>query len=153
MAKLKVWRNMSIPKHLTYDSLEAWIEGEGLPKDWARHPDAKRRAVWYAQFAELKEHLWTKHIASLPDEEQRQFSERTHPSLSHRFKERAQPFAAELKEALLRLGYVADVQVGFYHLDRIVLSAKLDKTPPEQLRGVPWLFRGFEVKYLFPVNR
>lgn len=144
---------MSIPKHLTYPSFEAWAAGENLPKDWMRHPDANQRALWFAQFAELKEQLWTKHIASLSAEEQRQFTDRTHPSLSHRFKDRAQPFTAELKEELARLGYSAEVEVGFYHLDRIVLSAKVEKATPDQLHGVPWLFRGFEVKYLFPVAR
>jgi hypothetical protein len=143
-------RSMTVPKHLTYDSLEAWHEGERLPKDWTKHSDAHQRAAWFQQFAELKQHLWEKHIASLSEAERKQFADRTHPSLSHRFKDRAAPFLEALKQEFARLGYTAEVSLGFYHLDRIVLSASLDRTPPGRLRGVPWLFRGFEIKYRFP---
>lgn len=140
----------AVPHHLTYDSLEAWAEGERLPKDWTRHPDAAQSALWWKQFAELKQHLWIRHIAMLSAEEQAEFKEQTHPSLKHAFAERAQPFAVYLKEELARKGYGAEVEIGFYHLDRIILDAKLDRTPSGGLRDVPWLFRGFEVKYQFP---
>ena len=141
---------MSDSHHLSYDSLEAWAEGEHLPKDWTKHPDISQRKLWWKQFAELKQHLWTRHVATLSSEEQNEFKAGTHPSLSHKFRERAQPFTVLLKEELAKQGYAAEVKVTFYHLDRIVLLASLDQTPPGRLRGVPWLFRGFEVKYRFP---
>lgn len=141
---------MTTPRHLTYDSLEAWAEGEGLPKDWTKHPDQNQRDLWWKQLAELKKHLWERHIATLTPEEQQQFEARTHPSLSHKYRDRAQPFIVSLKDELERLGYDAEVSFGFYHLDRIILSAGLDRTPAGRLREVPWLFRGFEIKYRFP---
>ncbi len=135
--------------HLNYDSFEAWAEGEGLPKDWTKHPDKDQRDLWWHQYAELKQHLWQRHVATLTSEERQEFEARSHPSLSHDFRERAQPFTEYLKEELARRGYNAEVRLGFYHLDRIVLNAVLDRTPPDRLRGVPWLFRGFEVLYRF----
>jgi hypothetical protein len=137
-------------RHLNYDSLQAWAEGDGLPKDWTKHPDQKQRNMWWQQYAELKQHLWQRHIATLTPEEQQEFKAGTHPSLSHEFRDRAQPFTEYLKEELARQGYNAEVRLGFYHLDRIVLNAVLDRTPPDRLREVPWLFRGFEVFYRFP---
>jgi hypothetical protein len=35
-------------------------------------------------------------------------------------------------------------------MDRIVLSADLDEDPRERQRELPWLFRGFEIKYNWP---
>jgi len=138
----------SSPHHLTYDTLEAFCES--LPPDWMKHPDMAKRDLWLEQFAELRKHLYDMHVATLTDEEQREIEAGTHPSQSHKFEERAQPFTIYLKEELARLGYNAQVKVGIYHCDRIVLSAKLDRTPSGRTRDVPWLFRGFEVKYGFP---
>ncbi len=133
-------------RHLAFDSLEAWQTGPGLPEDWTRHPDQTQRDLWWKQFTELKEHLWQKHIASLSDEEQKQFKDGTHPSMSHAFHDRARPFCDLLREELKKQGIDAAVKIGFYHMDRIVLSAYLAELPPGGLPGSPWLFRGFEVK-------
>ena len=132
--------------HLEYDSLEAWAAGIGLPEDWTKHPDQAQRAIWWAQFAELKQHLWQKHLLTLTHEEQQQFKDGTHPSLRHEYAERALPFCKLLEEDLARNGLAAVVKIGYYHMDRIVLSAFLSELPPGGLPGSPWLFRGFEVK-------
>jgi len=139
-------RRPSDQTHLKFDSLEAWGKGIGLPKDWTSHPDQAQRDLWWKQFTELKEHLWQKHISGLSDEEQEQFKDGTHPSLSHAFHERAQPFCELLRDDLKCQGIEAVVKIGFYHMDRIVLSAYLTELPPGGLPGSPWLFRGFEVK-------
>ena len=138
------------PRLLSYESLEAWQEGEGLPKNWLQHSDDRQRDIWLTQFTELRQHLWSLHIATLPEEEQRQFDEGVHPSMSHKFSDRALPFAVALKEELAKQGYGAEVKIGYYHCDRIVLSAVLDRTPPGRTKSVPWLFHGFEVHYRFP---
>ena len=140
---------MTLPRHLTYDCPEAWAEGEGLPKHWTKHPN---KDLWFQQLAELKQHLWSQHIATLSEAEQQEIKAGTHPSQSHKFGDRAQPFTNLLHEELAWLGYDAKVTLLFYHLDRIVLCAALDRTPPGRLHGVPWLYRGFEVKYGFPDN-
>lgn len=132
--------------HLKFDSLEAWAKGIELPEDWTRHPDQTQRGLWWEQYSELKEHLWQKHIRSLSDEEQKQFKDGTHPSMSHAFYERAQPYCDLLRDDLKRQGIEAVVKIGFYHMDRIVLSAYLAELPLGGLPGSPWLFHGFEVK-------
>ena len=143
---------MITPRYLSYDSLEAWAEGESLPADWMKHPDLAQRSLWWKQFEDLKQHLWSRHVATLAGEEQREFKAGTHPSLSHRFQEQAQPFTRQLQAELARLGYKANVKLGLYHGDRIVLSATLDRTPPRRAHDVPWFFRGLEVKYGFPAS-
>ena len=103
------------PKLLAYDSLDAWAEGERLPKDWTRFPDAKQRDLWWTQYAELKQHLWSQHIATLTEDEQKQFKSGTHPSQSHKFRERALPFTTALQSELAKRGFLADVRIGIYH--------------------------------------
>ena len=132
--------------HLAYDSLEAWAAGIGLPADWMKHPNQAQRNVWWKQFAELKQHLWQKHLSTLTQEEQRQLKDGTHPSLRHEYEERALPFCKLLEAELERQGLKSVVKIGFYHMDRIVLSTYLSELPPGGLPGSPWLFRGFEVK-------
>jgi hypothetical protein len=72
----------------------------------------------------------------------------THPCQSYGYQDRARPIAQELQGELSRRGYDTKVEIGFYHLDRIVLSAKLSRWPSEEeWASCPWYFRGFEVKY------
>lgn len=132
--------------HLMYGSLEAWAAGVGLPDDWTKHPDQAKRNVWWKQYAELKQHLWQKHLSTLTHEEQQQFKDGTHPSLRHEYAERALPFCKLLEAELARNGITSVVKIGYYHMDRIVLSAYLSELPPGGLPGSPWLFRGFEIK-------
>ena len=93
---------------------------------------------------------FAKHLKTLSDEEQLQFKQGTHPSQSHRFDDRAQPFVALLQEHLANLGFPAKVCLGMYHMDRIVLSADLEADPGERRSELPWVFRGFEIKYSWP---
>jgi hypothetical protein len=132
--------------HLVYDSLEAWAAGVGLPADWTMNPDQAQRDVWWKQFAELKQHLWQKHLSTLTHEEQQQFKDGTHPSLRHEYADRALPFCKLLEADLAKGGLAAVVKIGYYHMNRIVLSAYLSELPAGGLPGSPWLFRGFEVK-------
>ena len=141
---------MSSPGHLSYDSIGAWIEGEHLPGDWRTHSDIEQRNLWITQFAELREHLRSQHIASLTQQEQEELKTGQHPSLSWEFKDRAQPFTAALQRELASRGYVAEVSLGYYHFNNIVLHADLDRFPLGRLRGLPTFFCGFMVTYGFP---
>ncbi len=133
-------------RHLIYDSVEAWFAGERLPHDFSTHPDPAQQHLWWRQLAELKQHLWQKHLSSLTVDEQKEFKEGIHPSQSHRYVERAEPFRKLLEEHLASLGIKARVKPGLYHGDRIVLTARLSELPPGGLPGTPWFFHGFEVK-------
>jgi hypothetical protein len=137
-------------RHLRYSSLEAWFEGERLTDPLFKTASPEERDRRIAEYAELRRHLFAKHIKTLSAEEQRQFEQGTHPSQSHRYAERAEPFAGVLQGYLEDLGFISDVCLGWYHMDRIVLTAALETDPGERRSQLPWLFRGFEVKYHWP---
>ena len=144
MNLLKYFRSSSqLPE---YDSLEAWAAAIGLPDDWTRHPDTAQRDIWWKQYAAVKQQIWERHVASLSPEEQRQFKDGSHPSLSHSRAELARPFCSCLEAELASRGIESVVKLGFYHMDRIVLSAYMTQPPVGGFPGSPWLFRGFEVK-------
>jgi len=137
-------------RHLRYPSVEAWFNGERLTEPVFKITDPAERDRRITEYGELRQHLFAKHIKTLSREEQREFKEGTHPSQSHRFADRAEPFVALLREHLATLGFPSKVCLGWYHMDRIVLSADLDEDPRERQRELPWLFRGFEIKYNWP---
>ena len=101
-------------------------------------------------YGDFRERIWKKHAKTLSAKERRQFREGTHPSQSHEFQERVGPFLESLREHLANKGMSAKVSVGFYHMDRIVLSVDLEIDPEERRGELPWLYRGFEVKYSWP---
>jgi hypothetical protein len=144
---------MSVPSdnsHLKYESVAAWMEGENVPPLFLSIADEELRGKYIKQFGELRRHLFAKHLATLTPEEQAQFEKDEHPSQHHAFADRAKPIAEEFERELRRLGFVAKVELGWYHLDRIVFSASLETTPtPEERDRLPWLFRGFEAKYFW----
>lgn len=137
-------------RYLRYPSVEAWFEGEGLTVGVVKIADPVERDRRITEYGELRQHLFAKHIKTLTRDEQRQFKQGKHPSQGHRFADRAQPFVPLLHEHLASLGFSNKVCLGWYHMDRIVLSAELDEDPGERKRELPWLFSGFEIKYTWP---
>jgi hypothetical protein len=152
LASLNAMWPLRRKRHLRYASLEAWFEGEGLNTPIVKITDPVERDRRITEYGELRQHLFQKHIDTLSDDEQRQFTEGTHPSQSHLFAKRAEPFAAALAAYLAALGLPAKVSLGWYHLDRIVLAAELEVDPGARRSELPWLFRGFEIKYLWPLS-
>jgi hypothetical protein len=137
-------------RHLRYPSVEAWFKGEGLTEAAFKIADPVERDRRITEYGELRQHLFAKHIKTLSPEEQRQFEKGTHASQSHRFAEGAEPFVALLHKHLANLGFANKVCLGWYHMDRIVLSAELDADPGQRRSELPWIFRGFEIKYNWP---
>lgn len=123
-----MWRFVT-KRHLHYPSVEAWFKGEGLTEPLIRIADPVEREYRIKQYADLRRHLFAKHIKTLSREEQRQFREGSHPSQQHRFAKRAEPFAALLQEHLTSLGIPSVVCLGLYHMDRIILRADLPGDP------------------------
>ena len=135
--------------HLQYESVAAWMAGENVPPAFLSVTDDKLRDKWITEFGELRRHLFAKHLATLTRVEQVQFQKDEHPSQHHAFADRAKPVAEEFQRELQRLGVVARVELGWYHLDRIVFSVFLAEQPTdEEYERLPWLFRGFEALYL-----
>src|SRR5262245_42541749 len=133
-------------RHLRYPSVEAWIKGEGLAEPVFKIADPLERDRRIREYGELRQHLFAKHIKTLSQEEQRQFESGTHPSQSHQYAQRAEPFVALLQEHLARLGFPNRVHLGWYQMNRIVLSADLEADAGRRGAELPWLCRGFEVK-------
>lgn len=135
-------------EHLKYESVAAWMKGENVPPLFMSVSDDTLRDKYITQFGELRLHLFAKHLATLTREEQLQFEKDEHPSQHHAFSDRAKPVAEEFQRELHGLGVLARVELGWYHIDRIVFSVTLAKEPTtEEFERLPWLFRGFEAKY------
>ena len=139
-------------RHLRYSSVEAWFKGEGLTEPLIKITDPVERDRRITEYGELRRHLFAEHIKTLSPQEQREFKQGTHPSQSHRFAERAEPFIPLLNEHLMDLGFPANICLGFYHMDRIVLSADLHADPGERQSQLPWVYCGFEIKYGWQQN-
>lgn len=136
--------------HLKYPSVEAWLAGESIEVPIWTISDPIERDRRITEYGELRRHLFAQHVATLTAEEQRRLSSRTHPSQSHEFADRASPFCELLQIHLAGDGVLADVSVGVYHGDRIVLCADLLDDPKRRSTVLPCWFHAFEVKYSLP---
>ena len=141
--------------HLQYDSVEDWMTGEDVPIGFIKEPDPILRDKYIRQYGELRRHLYAKHVATLAPDDQQAINDGSHPSQSHRFADDAQPYCEQLERHLGALGLdVSGVHLGWYHMDRIVLTVET----PEDLDAarfgqLPWLFEGFEIKYISTANK
>lgn len=98
------------------------------------------------RYARRRLRAFREHVSTLSAEEQKAVADGTHISFSHGNEAAAQPIAELLRTDLLRQGISADVKVGFYHMDRLVFFAVLDRSPSKRHR-LPRFYRGFEVLY------
>jgi hypothetical protein len=140
----------SLPKHLQYATAEDWLKGEGIKTSIIEIADPVERDRRITEYGELRQQSFAKHVETLSADERSQFADGTHPSQSHSFADRAEPFAEALSNYLNEMGYTAKVSLGWYHCDRIVLYVDLEKDPQDRSRELPWLFRGFETRYTWP---
>ncbi len=74
--------------HLRHSSIAAWFEAEGLTGPLSQIADEAEREGRLHEYGELKRFLFAKHLASLPEAEQQEYQAGTHPSQSHRFRDR-----------------------------------------------------------------
>ena len=137
-------------EHLKYDSVDDWCRGENVPHNFISMDDEQLRAKYITEYGELRRHLFAKHAATLSDADQQKLHDGKHPSQSHAFAEHAEPYRALLDGHLKSLEIIAkDVELGWYHMDRIVLTVTLSESDVESTAARrPWLFQGFEVMYV-----
>ena len=101
------------------------------------------------EYGELRGHLFAKHVATLTTADQQKLNDGKHPSQSHALASDAEPYCTLLDSHLKTLGVNArKIELGCYHMDRIVLTVTLDDSESELGRKLPWLFQGFEVFYM-----
>lgn len=139
-------------RHLRYNNLYDWFVGERVPERFVFLDDPTEREKWITQYAELRQHLFDQHVRTLVPEEQMRIKEGRHPSQSHSGAEEASRYCESLVMHLADIGYRARVSIGFYHMDRIVLTAELDHMPAMAEYGklLPLYYDGFEIKYSGP---
>ena len=135
---------------VTFAKLEGHLVRAGIPKDLIHIPDPAKRARLFDRYIQVRQRLFLKHLNSLSRSDRRRFATGTHPSQSHSRAAAVQPLALELERHLADRGISALVQIGYYQMDRLVLDVELTTDPGARSIELPWLFRGFEVKYHGP---
>lgn len=136
-------------RHLKYDSIDDWMTAENVPSNFVSMENEKLRDKFINEWGELRRHLFAKHASTLSGSDQQKLRDRNHPSQSHAFAKDAEQYCKSLNAHLKLLGIVADeIVLGWYHLDRIVLTVTLDESDLESTKQQrPLLFQGFEVFY------
>jgi hypothetical protein len=131
--------------HLCYPSEWRWFQAEGVPCPFSLIADPVERERRQREYGELRQYLFARHLAGLPEEEQRAFRAGLHPSQSHDRAEAAEEVAELLRSELAARGIAAEVSLGFFHFGRITLDVLLPEWPmagqwPDDL----CFFHGFE---------
>ena len=138
---------------MEYNSIYGWFKGESVPKAFGleygsgRRPDYK---VYMEQFCELRQHLFDKHLKSLPDEIQNQLKNRQHPSQTHAKINQAEPVLQKLKATLTGLDFVKDVSIKTAQMDLVQFNVILKSEPTlEQAEMVPEYLEGYVVNTIW----
>src|SRR5262249_26820920 len=118
--------------HLEYTSIASWFHGDSVPKGFGveygsgRGPDFK---VYVTQYCELRQHLFDKHLMTLPDEIQKQLKTGKHPSQSHSRIKQAEPVLQRLKDILAGLDFVENVSIKNAQMDLVQFNVTLKNEP------------------------
>ena len=142
--------------HLEYTSIASWFHGESVPKGFAGECGSGRRPdyqIYVDQYCELKQHLFERHIKTLPDEIQKQLQSRQHPSQSHAKINQALPILQTLKAILCGLDFVKDVSIKNAQMDLVQFNVVLENEPTlEQAEMIPEYFEGYVVNTVWKHN-
>jgi hypothetical protein len=138
----------SSKRHLKYDSIGAWYEGEHVPIPILQIKDQALRDKYLQQCGELWAHLFSKSLKALPKREREMFANGTHPSQSHRYADAAKPYLAAFREQLPDLDEIHGVELAFLQGDKIGFLVMYKRSPGQMvLWRKPMYYRGFEVRY------
>ena len=136
--------------HLQYDSVEEWIKSEKIPMPLTTIKDPQIFDRYLSQHAELRRHLFEKHLRSLSPDEEQLLKDHKHPSQSHAFAEAAQNYLETFRKEVPTSDCVEKIGLGNYHMDRLVIDVWLvSGTDVAEVRKyIPTFYRGFEVMLL-----
>ena len=139
--------------HLDYTSWASWFYGESVPKEFVleygsgRRPDYK---VYMNQSCELRQHLFDKHLKTLPAEIQQQLKNGLHPSQTHSKIKQAEPVLQRLKDLLSGLDYLNDISIKRAQMDLVQLKVTLKNEPTlAQEERIPEYFEGYVVNMVW----
>lgn len=140
---------MKKKSHLEYTSISGWLHGESVPQKFAleygsgRRPDYK---VYMTQFCELREHLFERHIKTLPEEIQKQLESGQHPSQSQANIGQAEPVLKRLKDILSGLDFVEDVSIKRAQMNLAQFNVIVKDEPTlQQSEMIPEYFEGYVI--------
>jgi hypothetical protein len=135
--------------HLEYTSTASWFHGESVPKGFGveygsgRRPDFK---IYVTQYCELRQHLFDKHLKTLPDEIQKQLKSGQHPSQSHSKIKQAETVLQRLKNLLSGLDFIKDVSIKNAQMNLVQFNVILENEPTlEQAEMIPEYFEGYVI--------
>ncbi|SRR6266404_7097105 len=136
------------PKQMTMEYVERQFKKTGLPDGWYKEPCRKTRDHYCDLFAACRQRMFAQHLRTLSRQERKDIQEGNHPSQHHAMSKQAQPYAEKLKLELSHLDWVEGVTLGYYHLDRLVLTVGLRYDPGREtvIKSLPFCFHGFEIK-------
>ena len=142
--------------HLEYTSISSWIHVESVPRGFGleygsgRRPDYK---IYMDQYGELRQHLFDKHIKTLPDEIQKQLKSGRHPSQSHSKIKQTEPVLQRLKDIVAGLDFIKDVSIKKAQMDLVQFNVILKNEPTlEQAEMVPEYLEGYVVNLVWSQN-
>jgi hypothetical protein len=142
--------------HLEYASIASWMHGECVPNGFGADYGSGRRpdfGVYVDQYCDLRQHLFDKHVRTLPDEIQKQLKSGQHPSQSHEKIKQAEPVLQRLKEILSGLDFIKDVSIKNGQMGFVQFDVTLKKEPIfEQAEMVPEYFEGYVVNTRWTSN-
>jgi len=134
------------PRHLRYRSVEEWRERENITS--FLHPgNPGLEARLQRHLAQLRKHLWTRHLKRLSREERDQIKAGTHASLSHKGFEMAKPIFEEFRAFVANHAFLEEVTMVTQHMKPIVFRVKVAKDATWRVwqDHIPPFYRGFEV--------
>lgn len=137
---------------ITLREFERRLKLARVPYGFVQIVDAAERQRALDRYVCVREQLWRRHLKALPPAVREELAAGVHPSRSWDRSATAEPMTKKLEAWLDERGIAARVVVGFYHCDRLVLTADLASEPGERRGELPWLFHGYEVKYAWPLK-
>ena len=141
-------KNKILLEDYSYGSFHDALLANGVEENFHQIPDFEERNRQIKLFDKFRWRAFEGHLSTLSAEERNSFKSNSHPSQSHKFKDKAQTVLQELKGELAEFSFVKDAKLGFYHGDRIVFSIQLNEDCDfeECYKKLPWLYKGFETK-------
>ncbi|MEO0588891.1 MAG: hypothetical protein AAF078_14785 [Planctomycetota bacterium] len=113
---------------------------------WFKRKLFSLRTAWWQYFRNIE---WQRHKKTLSDEEVASLHDGSHPSLSHDRDADAREILKGLEDELRSRSLSAQVELGYYHLNRLIFTVEFPATPPDP-KQLPRFFHGFEVFYFWP---
>jgi hypothetical protein len=150
--KLPFFKREKRKAYLEYSTIRSWRQCENVPLNFVVEYGSGRRPdyeVYMDQFCELRQHLFEKHLQTLPKETQSQFKRREHPSQSHSKAELALPVLEKLRNLLEDYDFVEGIEIKCAQMDLVQFNVILNRDATiTELEPVPEYIDGYVINLL-----